>query len=362
MSFSLASALGVLIGGFAVDKWNFRKLIMINLVVLSISSLILQFYDSFILILLQRIILGFSFGFLIIIFEVLITKLVESKHRGKFLFGFLNVSIIGSIIYLIFRYFFLVKTGDYNLSYAQYQTPYIFIPLLILLVIRYLPILQNTESNIHYPIKHLFSPNQRIIIIVMIILAMLTSFANTNLYIYVSSQITFDEDKEILYLIPKILGTLAMILGVLTIDLIGRKGLIKYGLIALICSATANIVISLVTDKPLLIFGFLNLYYFLYLYTIATTSVIIILEYLPNQIRGRGMVLFSLICWLPYGLSNVINMTYIFDSKLNIMISSLIILTTLVISFILIRKYLIETKGLSLDDIRLKLNLNKNVA
>ena len=357
MAFTLASMIGALIGGMAVDKWNLRRLAIIILIALSSSSLVLQFYDSFVLIFIHRCILGFSFGFLVLSFQVFLVDIASTKHRGKILFIFLGASIIGSLIYLAFRYFFVVKSNTYSLTYPQYQIPYIVLPLLIFFVIRYLPGTINTDSEKVYPFKYLFRPKQKVLIYAMVILAILTSLANSNLYIYVSSQIVFDNNAEFLYLIPMIIGVAATVLGIVTIDVFGRKSLLKFGIIALIISATTNILIPLITKQPMVILGFLHLYYFIFQFTIITTSTIIILEYLPKQIRGRGMILFAIIYSVPNGINNFLNKTFIFESNYNVIISSLIILTTLIICLMLIRKHLIETKGLLFNEIKSRINI-----
>ena len=357
MTFPLGTMIGALIGGFLVDKRGLRRLISSILITVSAFSLILQFIDFYALITIHRFTLGLMIGLLVICSKVYITDIADSKHRGKFLFYFLSASIIGSVSYMIFRYFLLVKSNNFSFTYSSYQIPYILLPLLVLFVVRFLPDNRANASEVIYNLKYFFRPKQRILIYTMIILAILTSFANSNLFVYVSSQITFKQEADFFHLIPTGLGFLATILGILTIDKLGRKGLLIIGLYILILSAISNIVVSVITDNPVIILAFLHLYYFSFLFTIITTSTIIILEYLPTQIRGRGIILFAIICWVPNGIVNIINKSFIFESKNNIIISSIIVLTTLVVMIFLVRKFLIETKGLSLDEVKSELSI-----
>jgi MFS family permease len=356
-TFPLGTMIGALIGGFLVDKKDLRTLISSILITASVLSLVIQFVDFFALLTLHRFVLGFMIGFLVICSKVYITDIADSKNRGRFLYYFLSASIIGSVSYLIFRYFVLVKSNNFSLTYSYYQIPYIILPLLVLFVVRFLPNNRDEESNVIYNLKYFFRPKQRILIYSMIILAILTSFANANLFVYVSSQITFKQEADFFHMIPTGLGILAAISGIITIDILGRKGLLMLGLFILIVSAISNIVVSVITDNPVIILAFLHLYYFSFLFTIITTSTIVILEYLPTQIRGRGIIIFAIICWVPNGIVNVLNKSVIFDSKNNIIISSIIVLTTLVAMIFLVRKFLIETKGLLLDEIKSELNI-----
>ena len=357
LCFSLASSIGLLVGAFAVDKWNLRKFVMIILILLSLSSLLLQFYNSYAFILFQRFILGFSSGFLLISFKVFITDMADSKHRGKFLFFFLGASLFGTVVFQILNYNFLIVSDNVNFSYASLQIPFIIFPLFLFFVIRHLPNNSSVVSNNLYSLKYLFKPKQKILILTMVFLVILTSFANSNLYFYVSSQIISNQQNDFLYMLPIIIGTLATILGIIFIDIFGRRGLIKFGIIALIISSSTNLAVSLITDEPLIIIGFLNLYSFLFSFAIISTSFIIILEYLPSQIRGRGMLLFAIIWWVPNIINNYLNTTLIFNSKYNVAISSSIILTTLIISLVITRRHLIETKGLSLEEIKSRIDI-----
>ncbi|MDE5416817.1 sugar porter family MFS transporter [Labilibaculum sp. DW002] len=353
--FSLPASIGLLVGAFAVDKWNVRKFVTIILALLSASSLLLQFLDSYGFLLSQRFVLGFSSGFLLISCKVFITDIADPKHRGKFLFFFLGASTIGFVSFQIFNSYFYEILADF--SYASLQIPFIILPLFLFFIIRYLPNNSSVPKNNLYSLKYLFKPKQRVLILIMVLVATLTTFANWNLYFYVSSQIIFEQQNDLLGLLPTFTGIAGTIFGFIFIDIFGRRGLLKFGIIALIICSATNLVVSLITAEPLLIFGFLYLYSFLFSFTILSTGFIIILEYLPSQIRGRGMLLFSIIWWVPDTINNILNKTLILDSNYNVAISSLIILTTLTISLVITRRHLIETKGLSLEAIKNRINI-----
>lgn len=353
--FSLAASIGLLFGAFAVDKWNVRKFVTIILALISASSLLLQFLDSYGYILFQRCVLAFSSGFLLISCKVFITDIADPKHRGKFLFFFLGASTIGYVSIQNFSYYFHVTLADF--SYASLQIPFIILPLFLFFIIRDLPNNSNAHKNNPYSLTYLLKPKQRILILIMVLVAILTSFANFNLYFYVSSLILFEQNNELLGLFPAFTGIAGTIFGFIFIDIIGRRRLLKFGIIALIICSATNLVVSIITDESLLIFGFLYLYSFLFSFTILSTGFIIILEYLPSQIRGRGMLLFSIIWWISDTINNILNKTLILDLEYNVAISSLIMLTSLSIGFVIVKKHLIETKGLSLVEIKNKIGV-----
>jgi MFS family permease len=349
LSSFLALSIGLLIGGLAIDKWNFKKLVLIDLIGLSVFSTIIQFNDSYLFVITQRFILGFSLGFLLIGFKVFLCQIAEPKHRGKLLYAFINASIIGTLIYHIVFSYFDMNIVFPSLSYAQFQSPFIVLPWMVLLIKRYLPDSNKSESDKSYTIGYFFKPGQKILILVMFVLAILLSFANSSLMV---SQLAMDTNNEYAHINPTLTWLLAFVFGVFTIDYFGRKGLLKFGISALIVCAVLILVISFVTNYQMITSALIYLYNFLFIYTISTTSTIIILEYLPSPIRGRGMVLFAFICWIP----TTINFTFIYPSFFNsehkLTILSVISLIALVSSLILIRKRLIETTGLSFEEIK----------
>ena len=144
-AFSFSFAIGVLIGGFIVDKWNMKKMCVILIIILSSSSLILQFYNPYYMIVLHRFILGYSLGFFLISFKAFYTDLAIDKHRGKLLFILLNSSFIGSILFISLRSIIFSKTGDFDISYESYQIPFIILPLFIFFIVRQIP--DNSTSN-----------------------------------------------------------------------------------------------------------------------------------------------------------------------------------------------------------------------
>lgn len=354
LSSFLALSIGLLIGGLAIDKWNYKKLVLIDLIGLSIISLFLQFNDSYVFVIIQRFVLGFSFGFLMLSFKVYLTEIAEPKHRGKVLYAFLNISIIGTLIYQFIFSYFEINFLDTNLSYAHFQIPFIILPLLVLSIIHHLPDSQSSESNKSYTIRYFFKQNQRNLLLVMFVMAILLSFTNTGL---ITSQISMDAKNEYMHIIPMLIWLLAAILGISTIDYLGRKRLLKFGINILMFLAVSNIVIPFVTDNQMITLGFNYLYSFFVIYAITTTATIIILEYIPAQVRGRGMIIFAFICWLPSTINNTFIYPSIFNSENKITIVYVISLIVLITSIFLIRRRLIETKGLSLKENKNKIDL-----
>ncbi|MCT4643664.1 MAG: MFS transporter [Carboxylicivirga sp.] len=354
LAFNLMSALGLLIGGLAVDKWNIKRLVTINVIGLSLVSLVLQFTDSIVLIVVQRLIMAFVFGSLIMSFKVLLTDMSMPGHRGKILFAFLGVGTIGGLVFYVAS---LLEPNNINvgITYAQFQIATALLPLLLLFISRYMP--ARPERHKIHTFKYLFKPQQRIILLVMIVFALLISFANSNLFFYVASHIAFEEEIYYSNIIPQVIGLLALISGILSIDRFGRLGLLKIGFIALITSAVANIIVSVFVDQVIVVYVFLNLYQFLYSYTVASTVIILVLEYLPGPVRGRGMVLLAFTWWLPDILNNYMNSTLIFHSDYNVAISSVIIIVVLISVRYMLQGRLLETNGLKPDEIKSKLNI-----
>ncbi|TLX74583.1 sugar porter family MFS transporter [Labilibacter sediminis] len=353
----LAMSLGVLIGGVAIDKWNVKRFILVDLICLSIFSFVLQFSDSYPIILVQRFILAFSFGSLLISFKVFLTEVLESKNRGKLLFAFLNISIIGTLGYQLWLNYFEIDILNLSISYAQLQIPFIALPLLVLLVFKYLSGPKKLEVNKSMSIKYLFRPKQRILVTIMIAMAILLSFANSQLVSLMNIQVLAGYNNEYMLAIPTLSWFVAIVLGVLSIDYFGRTNLINFGIVALIICSVFNIITSFALSSSAISLVLLSLYNFIVLYAISTTTVVVVLEYLPRPVRGRGMILFTLFCWLPNTINNGVIYPFIKQSSYQVAIVSAISLTALLIGWYLLRKRLIETKGLSLNDIKNKIEI-----
>ncbi|MBK3518653.1 MFS transporter [Carboxylicivirga marina] len=328
-----------------------KKIALVDLIGLSVVSLILQFNDSFILIILQRFVLCFTFGYLMIGFKVLITEVANPLHRGKILFGFLNISIVGVLIYRYWYGSFEINIAELDITYAHLQIPYFILPLLILLVIKYLPGSRINESRNALTFSYFFKPIRKKLLLAMIVLAILLSFANSQLFFLMLLQKSIDVQRNYIDTISLAIWLVAAITGVLSIDYFGRKGLLQFGMIALMIFAAIIIVVSLVANSPMVVWVSICLYYFLSIYTITTTATIIILEYLPNAIRGRGMILFALICWVPNTINNAAIYPSIFDSEYLVYIVSITSLVVLITSYFLFENRLVETKKMSLDKI-----------
>ena len=344
----LASMIGALIGGIATDKWNLRLLFIINILVISISSLILHYYSPFFIFITQRIIVGFTLGFLIISIKGVFPDLSLNAHRGKLLFILLNGTLIASILYLLISYLISSKTDSMDLLFQYYHVPFFVLPLLVLFAYRYIP--TNLQNKNTVTFSYLFKPAQRGLIYILLLMAILSSFAFPLGYFFISSNILFENpENSFLHLLQHIVSLSAVILGIFLIDKLGRKRLLTFGIISAGVSALIILIISFFIDNSMVILGALYLYDF-FSFFIITTSYIIILEYLPSGFRGRGLLVYGILIWIFSRISAAIN-DVITDSQHNLLIISIVLISVLSITLYFVKNLLLETNGKPIKEV-----------
>lgn len=343
-----ASMIGALIGGIATDKWNLRLLSIINILVLSVSSLILHFYSPFFIIITQKIIVGFTLGFLIISIKGVFPDFSLNAHRGKLLFILLNGTFIASILYLLVSYLISSKTDSMDLLFQYYHVPFFVLPLLVLFAYRCIP--NNLQNKKTVTFNYLFKPDQRGLLYIVLLMAILSSFALPFGYFSISSKIILENpENNFLQLLHHIVSLSAVFLGIFLIDKLGRKRLLIFGIISAGISGIIIIVISFFIDNSMVIFGTLYLYGFFSFFIIPTTY-IIILEYLPSGIRGRGLIVYGILIWIFTRVSAAISNLFT-DSQHNLLIISIILVSVLSIALYFVKKLLLETNGKPIKDL-----------
>jgi len=350
--FTFGLAIGGLIGGIAVDKWNRKKQLIIIALFTSIISGLIQLFNGFEFIFIHRILLGFSFGFMTMTIQVQIVELFIPKHRGKFLAIYFMAGVLGNLTYNLISFYFFREAFPDKLTYELLQIPYIFLPLLILLVINIIPKNSPISNNINVNIKSIFRPKLRLILNTMIILSIITVFAGLSSYMYQASRIIMDLD---LHLYPLLIGFAASFICIFFIDSLGRKKLLYYGSISLMVITLINTILFQVIENNVVIISLIFIYMFLFTLTFNVTVSLLILEYLPSKIRGRGIIIFHIISWIPNFLFNIGFMKIFLNLNSNLSFASGIMFITLLLGVFFIKRQLFETKKLSLETIENKI-------
>lgn len=360
MLFTLGFAIGSLLGGIGTDLWNPKKLLIYSILLIVIPSGIIQILDINALIIIHRFILGAFLGFLMILLQVYLFEIAPTRHKGKFLILFFLAGNIGGLGLYAYQSIFIADGNVSDLKYVFSQLPYAVFPLLILFIIRQIPNKLYTNKLKYPDLKSVFLMNKKFILIILILLSIISVFGNAHMYFFVTSHLKFENKLYSLSAITSYSGTFGLVISIFLIDSIGRKRLFLFGCKSLIIISFINAVVFLFISNFYVILGLVNLYFFLFSLTISMSILIIILEYMPSGYRGRGLIIFSIISWIPNGLNkiylNVLNVEW----KYTLSISSIVIFGVLITGYLITRKYLVDTRGLTLDEIESKIIDNKN--
>lgn len=356
MLFALGFAIGSIIGGIGVDKWNPKKLLIYSIITISLASVIVQVVDINACIIIHRFILGGILGLLMILLQVYLFEISPTNHRGKFLTIFYLVGIIGGLGYIAFISIFLKGKSLTEIEYIRFQLPSAILPLLVLFVVKYIPNKLYTDNIKYSNLKSVFFTNNKFILTTMIVLTIISVFVNPNMYSYVSTHMLLKSDFNLILALTAYSGAIGSLICVFLIDSVGRRKLFLLGCRLLIILSFINIIAFLFISNTDLIIGFISFYLFSYSLTLGMTTFIIILEYLPNGYRGRGLIIYSIFNWGVNTLNNSYIKLFDLESKYSLSIASIVIFGILITGHFIIRKYLIETKGLTLNEIESKIN------
>ena len=353
--FTLGFAVGSLLGGIGIDLWNPKKILIYSVLAIVIPSGIVQFIDNNALIIGQRFILGTFLGLLLILLQVYLFETAPANHKGKFLVLFFLAGGIGGSLFYAFQSFFIIDNKLSSFYYARSILPFIVFPLLIFIVIRQIPNKLYTGNLRYADLKSVFLMHKRYILIVFILLSTIVVFGNASMYFFVTSHLIIDNNLESVWAINSISTTLGAIVGIFLIDSVGRKRLFLFGCKALIFISFVNSIIFLFINNFYVIVGLVNLYSFLFSITISVSILIIVFEYLPSGYRGRGLIIYSIICWIPQTLNKLYLHIHDIKSPYTLSISSFVVFGIVLAGYFIIRKYLIDTRGLTLDEIELRI-------
>lgn len=351
MLFILGFAMGSLLGGIGIDLWNPKKLVVYSVLSIVISSGIMQLWDANAIIIGHRFILGTFLGLLMVLFQVYLFEITPTNHKGKLLVIFFLAGSIGWFGFYALHPIFTVDGNLSNLKYTYTQLPYAILPLLVLLIIRHIPNKLYPNHLNDAGLKRVLLGNKKFIPVILVLLSTIAVFGNANVYFFATSQLIFENKVEWIWTITSLSGILGSIISILLIDKVGRKKLFLFGCKALILISFVNSFVFLFINKFYWVFGLVSLYYFLFSLTIGMSALIIVLEYLPSKYRGRGLIVYSVVSWIPHVLKKVYINVLDIKSPYTLSISSLVIFGIILTGFFFIRKYLIDTKGLTLDEI-----------
>ncbi len=351
MLFALGFAMGSLLGGIGIDLWNPKKLVVYSILSIVIPSGIIQFWDITALIIGHHVILGFSLGLLMVLFQIYLFEMVPTYHKGKFLVLFFLAGSIGGFSFYALQPVFSIEGNLSDLKYGLTQLPFAVLPLLVLLIIRHIPHKLYPNHLKDGGLKRVFLGNKKFIPVILVLLSTMAVFGNAGVYFFATSHLVSENRLEWIWTITSLSGTLGSVLGIFLIDSVGRKKLFLFGCKALIGVSLVNSFVFLFLSNFYVVFGLVSLYFFLFSLTIGMSIRIIVLEYLPSGYRGRGLIIYSIVSWIPLVLNRVyINLLDV-KSAYTLSISSFVLFGIIITGYLIARKYLIDTKGMTLDEI-----------
>lgn len=351
MLFTLGFAMGSLLGGIGIDLWNPKKLVVYSVLSIVIPSGIIQVWDIPVLIIGHHVILGTFLGLLMVLFQVYLFEMAPTNHKGKFLVLFYLAGNIGEFSFYALLPVFSIEGNLSDLKYGFTQLPFAVLPLLVLLILRHIPQKLYPNPLQDAGLKRVFLGNKKFIPVILVLLATMAVFGNAGVYFFATSPLVFENLPEWIWTITSLSGTLGSVLSIFLIDSVGRKKLFLFGCKALMIISFVNSFVFMFLSNFYVVFGLVNLYFFLFSLTIGMSIRIIVLEYLPSGYRGRGLIMYSVVSWIPLVLNRgYINLLDV-KSAYTLSISSFVLFGIIITGYLIARKYLIDTKGMSLDEI-----------
>jgi MFS family permease len=238
--------------------------------------------------------------------------------------------------------------GLENINYSTLYLPIVILPIFFIGFINKVDFSRQREKARKVKLKELFQAKLKFVIYTMFIFAIVAGFGNYSMInYYYGRELSTNE----LHLLPTVVSIFAAVLSLVLIDRIGRKKILEIGGIGLILLSIILLIAVNLTKQVIPVLVILHLYLFTYVFSFGSVMNILILEYLPTKIRGRGLLVYYLITWIPNYLATTFFLRLSENAVTNSTIIIAIMLIVSLIGYIFARNKLIETNGLKLEDI-----------
>ena len=392
--FAVGSALfGCVVGAFGIgrpgDKYG-RKIMLIWMAILIfISAIGSGIAGDITVFIIFRIIGGLGVGGASVLAPMYISEISPAQYRGRFTITF-QLAIVLGILFAFLSDYLLIDTGDNNWRWmfiAEGIPALIFFILLFFVVrsprwlvknnnieeARNVLTLVNSDQDIekllseikksinsevveHY--KYLFKKPYLKLIVIGIFVGMFNQFTGINVVMYYSSNIFisagFSADSALgQSVIVGLTNFIFTIIAMLLIDKIGRKFMLLFGAVgmSIFLGLFSYFYLSSIEGYILLIalIGFVACFAF----SQGAVIWVLLAEMFPNNIRARGSSIGSFSLWsfntLTAFLFPIVAST--FEGSNGIAYAFMFYTIMTVVSYFFFKRYLIETKGKTLEEI-----------
>jgi sugar porter (SP) family MFS transporter len=397
---TVSSALvGCIIGSSVIgrigDKYGAKLLMQILAILFFLSSFGCFAANTIRTFILFRFIGGLAIGASSVLCPVYISEVSPPKHRGLLTSSF-QLSIVVGILFSLITNYLLMKTGDENwrwmlLSGAIPAVAFFFMLLLCKQSPRFLvkkgriekarQVIEEmsmheidagqTVAEIQVSLKqattnkiNLFKKPYSRITLIGIFVGVFSQFTGIGVVFYYSSLIFriagFSENSTFIQSI--LLGTtnlIATLAAMTIIDKVGRKKLLLFGQIGIVVVlATFAFILLLLHQQSYWLVVLLILYIAFFAVSQGAVVWVLLSEMFPNKVRSSGTSVGSFSNWVVSALLNFLFPIVIgqFGSTLleqqkGLGFSFIFLSITSLIGFFYLRRYIVETKGKTLEQI-----------
>lgn len=392
--FAVGSALfGCVIGSIAIgrpsDKYGRKTMIIFMAVLMLISAIGSAVANNFSVFIFFRIVGGLGVGGVSVLSPMYISEISHAKDRGRFTIIF-QLAIVLGILIAFFSDFLLIDTGKNNWRWmflAEGIPTIVFFALLFFVARSPRWLVKNNNidearkvlksidpenfseklldeiklsinSEVVENFKYLFRKPYLKLIIIGVIVGMFNQFTGINVVMYYSSNIFISAgfssnsalaQSAMIGAINFIFTIIAMVL----IDKIGRKFMLLFGAIGMSFFLALFSYFYLFQIQGYVLV--LTLLGFVACFAFSQGAVIwvFLAEMFPNNIRARGSSIASFSLWsfntLNAFLFPIVASTFQGNNGISYAFMFYTLMT--IISYFFYKKYLIETKGKSLEEI-----------
>jgi len=391
---AMSSAIfGCIVGAIGIgrpgDKYGRRYMLKITALLFLISAVGTGLATNITMFIIFRIIGGLAVGGASVISPMYISEIAPPKYRGRFTILF-QLSLVIGILAAFATDLALINTGinNWRWMFISESLPAVLFFALLFLVGRsprwlvkkglfdeaktvitqtnpgsnsesILEDIKNSiDNDVVEHIKYLFKKPFLRLVIIGVLIGMFNQFTGIAIVMIYSSDIFraagFGTESAILQTVIVGVTNLAFtVLAMAFIDRIGRKFMLLLGSIAMSIFLAAFSYIFLFDVGGFLPLLFMILFVASFAFSQGAVVWVLFAEMFPNNIRSRGVSIGSFSHWVFYSmllfLFPVIKKSFADNSGIGYIFAFFAVITFL--SFFFYKKYIVETKGKSLEEL-----------
>lgn len=391
---AMSSAIfGCIIGAIGIgrpgDKYGRRYMLKITAILFLVSAIGTGMANNITLFIIFRIIGGLAVGGASVLSPMYISEVAPAKYRGRFTILF-QLSLVIGILAAFATDLALINTGINNWRWmfiSEAVPAIIFLSLLffvgrsprwlvkkgLLEEAKFVITKTNTgvdnnhlleeiknsiDNEVVEHIKYLFNKPYLRLVIIGLMIGMLNQFTGIAIVMIYSSDIFraagFGTESAILQTVIVGATNLAFtIIAMAFIDRIGRKFMLLLGSISMSIFLGVFSYIFLYNIGGFLPLLFMILFVASFAFSQGAVVWVLFAEMFPNNIRSRGVSIGSFSHWIFYAmllfLFPVIKKSFSDNSGIGYIFAFFAVITFL--SFFFFKKYIVETKGKSLEEL-----------